>query len=161
MKYAIFAIILSVAVAGCRGKDASATAAAAEAKDSALWSALGMVRSQMELFKVQHLEKYPQSIPSVGFNSSNVIRIMNSRSNAQGEIMPVDGKAADYPYGPYLQEFPANPFIDGNGSDPRGISFGSSDPASGDGRTGWYVNTTTGKFSANDDKGRYPAHVKY
>jgi hypothetical protein len=56
---------------------------------------------------------------------------------------------------------PANPLIDGDGSNPRGISLGSSDPALGDGRTGWYVNTITGKFSANDDKGKYPEHVRY
>jgi hypothetical protein len=155
-------ILATWILAGCQGNyDKNASATADEAKESALQSELGTVRIQIELFKVQHLEKAPQDIPSVGVNSAKFINIFRSRTNTKGDILPVQGNRADYPYGPYMQEFPANPFIEGVGNDPKGVSFGTCDPAPGDGRTGWYLNITTGKFSANDDKSKHPAHVTY
>jgi hypothetical protein len=51
---------------------------------------------------------------------------------------------ADGVYGPYLQEIPKNPF---NDSDK--VSIGTARP-SGDDSSGWYFNSKTGAFNAND-----------
>lgn len=138
------------------------TEASNDARESALQSDLQTARSQLELFKVQHLENYPWQITAVGEDSTKVIAQLTSRTNAAGEVMPASGAdAADYPYGPYLQKFPTNSFVSGEGTTPNGVSFGTEDPAPGDGTTGWYINTDTGKFSANSKIATYPNHVNF
>jgi hypothetical protein len=64
-----------------------------------------------------------------------------------------------YGLGPYLKQFPANPFVSGPAA--SAIEFGAQDPAPGDGTTGWYLNTQTGKFSCNDSQADNPSHVQY
>ena len=135
------------------------TEASNDARESSLASDLQTVRSQLELYKVQHLEKYPNEITGVGTDLALWKEQLLSRTNSAGEVMPDGGDAADYPFGPYLQAFPTNGFVSGDANDPIAVSFGTADPAPGDGLTGWYFNTDTGKFSANSDKVKYPAHI--
>jgi general secretion pathway protein G len=116
------------------------TQASNDARESALVSDLQTVRSQLELYKVQHLEVYPSSSSSTTF-----IDCLSKRTNAAGAT---GSDASLYPYGPYLQKFPVNAFVSGTAS--GAVGFGTTDPAPGDGSTGWYFNTSTGKFSAND-----------
>ena len=131
------------------------TEASNDARESALQSDLQTCRSQLELYKVQHLENYPQAI--VGNDSTKVIAQLTSRTNAAG-VVGTD--AANFPFGPYLQQFPGNSFVSDN-TKAATLSFGTADPAPGDGTTGWYINTSTGKFSANDSKTTYPNHILY
>ncbi len=114
------------------------TEASNDARTSALVSDLQTVRSQLELYKVQHLDTYP---PEASF-----VACLTGRTNTAGEIMPDGGDKADYPYGPYLQTFPTNPFVSGDAADD--VTLGTGTP--GGGETGWYFNTGTGRFSAND-----------
>ena len=123
------------------------TEASNDARLSALQSDLQTCRSQLELYKVQHLENYPQQIAAVGNSSANVILQLTSRTNSAGTI---GTDPTQFPFGPYLQQFPSNGFV----SDTTKcgiITFGTADPAPGDGTSGWYINTNTGKFSANDN----------
>ena len=53
----------------------------------------------------------------------------------------------DYPYGPYLKKFPSNPFVRGPAASK--VSGGEG-PVPGDGKTGWYFNTSTNEISPND-----------
>ena len=69
------------------------------------------------------------------------------------------GATGTYTLGPYFRQVPANPFVEGSAAST--IEFGSQDPAPGDGTTGWYMNTQTGKFSCNDSKADNPSHVLY
>jgi general secretion pathway protein G len=123
------------------------TEASTDARVSALQSDLQTVRSQLELYKVQHLENYPQQIAAVGNSSANVIAQLTSRTNAAGTV---GTDATLFPFGPYLQQFPGNSFVS-DGTKSGLITFGTTDPAPGDGSSGWYLNTSTGKFSANDN----------
>lgn len=140
--------------------------ASQEARESALKSDLWNVRSQLELYKAQHGGKYPQDI--VGSNSAAWISQLASSTNSSGSVkpssssrrvMPVGDTAPTYPLGPYLKEFPANAFVSGDTA--TAVEFGTQDPPPGDGKTGWYLNTQTGKFSPNDDKKVNPAHAGY
>ena len=115
------------------------TEASNNARESALSSDLQTVRSQLELYKVQHLENYP--------TAATFVSQLTSRTNQAGTVMPADGAAADYPYGPYLQKFPTNPFIAGDTADD--VSTGAA-AVPGNGSTGWYFDTSSGTFSAND-----------
>jgi len=118
------------------------TEASNDARESALASDLQTVRSQLELYKVQHLERYP-NIDGAGAPDAlpaNMVLRLTSRTDLSGAF---DVAGA---FGPYLQKFPTNPFS------PVGatlVTFGIVDPAPG-GATGWYWNTSLGKFSAND-----------
>jgi general secretion pathway protein G len=133
------------------------TEASNDARDSALQSDLQTARSQLELFKVQHLEKYPYAITG-GDSSDGFKTLMTSRTNQDGVIMATGDDAKLFPFGPYLQKFPNNAFVTTGGD---AVSFGTTDPAPGDATTGWYFNTSTGKFSANSDVAKYPNHVNY
>ena len=115
------------------------TEASNDARESALASDLQTMRSQLELYKVQHLDNYPVA--------ATFVTQLTSRTNSAGTVMPADGDAADYPYGPYLQKFPTNPFVSGATADD--VSTGTA-TVPGDGSTGWYFETDAGKFSPND-----------
>ena len=131
------------------------TEASNDARISALQSDLLTCRSQFELYKVQHLENYPQAI--VGSDSTKVIQQLTSRTNSAGDV---GTDAAQFPFGPYLQQFPSNSFV--SDTTKSGIlTFGTADPAPGNAASGWYINTSTGKFSANDSIVAYPNHVLY
>ena len=132
------------------------TEASNDARDSALQSDLQTMRSQLELFKVQHLEKYPWDI-NASITSDELKTILTSRTNQAGTVMPTGGAAADYPYGPYLQKCPTNSFVDTLAD---GFILGAAAPV-GTGLSGWYVNTDTGQVFANSDVGKYAKHVTY
>lgn len=118
------------------------TEASNDARESALASDLQTVRSQLELYKVQHLERYPNiAADGVTLDNANFIARLTGRTLLTGELNLAG------PFGPYLQKFPSNPWS------PVGddlVGFGVVDPAPGTGDTGWYFNTDLGKFSAND-----------
>jgi general secretion pathway protein G len=121
------------------------TEASNDARVSALQSDLQTCRSQLELYKVQHLENYPQAI--VGSDSTKVIAQLTSRTNSAGTV---GTDPTLFPFGPYLQQFPSNSFVSDTTKSGT-ITFGTTDPAPGNAASGWYINTSTGKFSANDN----------
>ena len=112
-----------------------------DASESALASDLQTVRSQLELYKVQHLERYPDVDENDQPDTANFAARLTGRTDQDGKLNP-SGQ-----FGPYLQRFPENPMTDGVANQ---ITFGTADPAPGDDSTGWYFNTQTGKFSTND-----------
>ena len=115
------------------------TEASNDARRSTLVSDLQTVRSQLELYKVQHLENYPAA--------ATFVSQLTSRTSSAGTVMPSGGSASDYPFGPYLHAFPSNPYVDGNKA--QTVKTGTSAVA-GDGTSGWYFETDAGRFSAND-----------
>lgn len=117
------------------------TEASNDARESALASDLQTARSQIELYKVQHLDTYP--------TAANFVTQLTSRTNQAGTVMPADGDTADYPYGPYLQKFPTNPFVTGGTNDEVEVEAGAT--KLGGGNYGWHFNSSTGRLSADDD----------
>lgn len=109
------------------------TEASTEAKTSSLMSNLQTARSQIELYKIQHND----ALPTTGGLAFEVA--MTGKTNIDGEAWTI-GTA----YGPYLQQMPKNPFNDLNS-----VTGGTAAPP-GDNSSGWYFNTSTGAFNAND-----------
>lgn len=103
------------------------TNASESAKASSLVSQMQTIRSQLELYQVQHNGNYPtlaQLQASWG--------VMTSKTDVDGTIN------ASGAYGPYLQQAPKNPFTNS-----------STVVASGGAATdGWVYTETTGAISA-------------
>ncbi len=76
------------------------TDASTEAKNSSLCSDLQTVRSQIQLYKIQH-----NDIPPV---FATFEAQMTQYSDVNGSTQ--DTNDVDYCYGPYLQKIPTNPF---------------------------------------------------
>ncbi len=120
------------------------TSASNSARESSLLSDLQTLRSQIELYKIQHLDAQPGDTSGDGDTDSaaNFVADLTGQTDAAGAVW-VSGTA----FGPYLQTFPSNPFSVGSSSDPDGVVL----TATGlDDSAGWYFNVTTGKISPND-----------
>ena len=112
------------------------TEASNDARASALDSDLQTIRSQIELYKMQHTGGYP-TVLDVAATS----QLLNN-TNLAGAV----GTTAAHNLGPYLQSFPANPYVSGAAASQ--VTTGVSDTIPGDCSTGWYYNTTNGNFQA-------------
>ena len=127
------------------------TDAAGDARESALASDLQTLRSQIVLYKIQHLEQYPgeqtPAVAGIDVDNANFVVDLTQMSNAEGNQVAGAGQSA-VNVGPYIQAFPNNPFVP-NAATTNTISSGAA-ACPGDGATGWYLNTTNGKISAND-----------
>ncbi len=107
------------------------TEASTEAKTSSLCTDLQTVRSQIELYKIQHNDDYP------GDGTASFTDALTGQTDIAG--------AAGTDYGPYLQKIPTNPF--NNSSD---VTVEAGDTSLGTGDAGWHFNSTNGEFHAND-----------
>jgi general secretion pathway protein G len=106
-----------------------------DARLSSLVSDLQTLRSQLELYRVQH-NSYPNGATSAAW-----------KAQLTGQT-DIDG-AAGTDYGPYLQTFPTNPFNDSN--DVYLDADGSGSPGAQSTGLGWYFRPSDGKFAPNDD----------
>jgi len=110
------------------------TEASTEAKVNSLMSDLQTLRSQIELYKVQHNDNPP------GFATFKAQ--MTETSDILGATSGSKVRDAAHPYGPYLQQIPANPFNDLTTLDNSGTV--------GDGLGGWEYDAATGEIHADD-----------
>jgi general secretion pathway protein G len=76
--------------------------ASLEAREASLISNLQTMRSQIELYKVQHLEVLP--------TVANLDTLMTSVTDIDGNPWAAPATA----YGPYMRVIPDNPFTNGN-----------------------------------------------
>ena len=109
------------------------TEASSEAKLSSLCTDLQTVRSQIELYKVQHGDSLP----------TNLVAQLTNQTDFAG-LMAGDAGVGVLKYGPYLQKFPTNPYTNTN------TVTSDANPPAGDNSSGWHYNTTTAAFSPND-----------
>ncbi len=111
------------------------TDASTEAKTSSLCSDLQTMRSQIELYKIQHNDALP------GAGAATFEQAMTGKTDVAGAVGTT--------YGPYLQKIPTNQFIDIATADEVEIEAGSL--GLGGGNYGWHFDTTTGQFHADTD----------
>jgi len=112
-----------------------------------LKSDLQTLRSQIELYKMQHLDMSPGVRAGQPFSGELLVRQLTHATSAAGEVEPSRRSTEKCPYGPYLKSFPRNPFVKG----PQAVTVtGGAGPASGDGKTGWYFDVSKGFLYAND-----------
>jgi general secretion pathway protein G len=117
------------------------TEASTEAKTSSLCTDLQTMRSQIELYKVQHNDNKPGVVNGVQ-HPSGIGDITAAFLNGTD----VFGNAGT-DFGPYMQKIPTNQFVNSNV-----ITVGTADPAPtvDDGTAGWYFNTDNGEIHAID-----------
>ncbi len=106
------------------------TEASTEAKTSSLCTDLQTMRSQIELYKVQHNDDLP------GAGGATFIEALTAQTDIYGAV------GSDY--GPYVQKIPTNAFTDKNTVDVLGTDLVGNDSH------GWDFNPTTGAFHADD-----------
>ena len=111
------------------------TDASTDAKTSSLVSNLQTVRSQIQMYKIQHTGALP------GDGTASVSDALTKYTDADGALTLVQAPGTGV-YGPYLQAIPKNPFND--------LATIGEDGTVGDSATGWELNTTTGAFQADD-----------
>lgn len=112
------------------------TEASTEAKTSSLCTDLQTVRSQIELYKIQHNDDLP------GAGAASFVEAMTGKTDVAG--------AVGTDYGPYLQKIPTNPFNDLNTVRMGGAAAGAN-------TEGWRFDLTSGAFNADDNYD--PAHA--
>jgi len=134
----IVVIIMAVLAATIIPQFASSTT---DAQNSSLNFNVHTMRSQIELYKAQHLGNYP--------TLAKFVDQMTKPTNASG------GATGDTPYGPYvIDEIPKNPFNNDNtlvavaaaGEKPTAIVAGGA---------GWQYDETTGAIWPNNTEA-YP-----
>ncbi len=111
-----------------------------EAREAVLESDLQLVRVQIELYKLQHNDAPPGRQADGRVDGADLKRDLVTKTDPAGRQGP-DGR-----FGPYLQRMPVNPFVDAATAD--AVKIGPS-PCPGDGTSGWYFETDTGRFFAN------------
>ncbi len=116
------------------------TEASTEAKESRLVSDLQTMRSQLELYKIQHNDNLPPTTSFAVFESA-----MTGYTDVNGNIQA--GPGANI-YGPYVQKIPTNPWNDFNT-----VSFNARTPVGqvGSNNAGWNLDPATGHFQADDN----------
>ena len=111
--------------------------ASSQAKEARLSSDLSSVRSQIELYKVHHNDNLPGTQGSIIFETA-----MTSYTRVDGSTAAGPGVGI---YGPYLPKLPVNPYnLD------RTVTEGILSTIPADDSSGWYFNTSSGAFNAND-----------
>jgi general secretion pathway protein G len=119
------------------------TNASQDARKNSLTSQLQTVRSQLELYKLQHLDQLP-TLLAAGGTGTGAWAQMVEQTNA-------DQSTTGTPtFGPYLQQAPINPL---NNSAAVGVvsgttDFGAGGVANSTGSVGFVLNSTTGKIWA-------------
>jgi general secretion pathway protein G len=118
--------------------------ASAESKEAALMTDLAALRNAIELYYVQHKEKYPGSTAGTWAEFETHL---TTQTDADGN--------AGTDYGPYLRTgIPRNPI--------NGFSTGTEGaiPGAADDLTGWYYDSSTGEIRANSS-GSGPSGINY
>ncbi|MBW8016364.1 MAG: prepilin-type N-terminal cleavage/methylation domain-containing protein [Planctomycetes bacterium] len=128
--------------------------ASSEARVSSVKSNLQMVRSQIELYKIQHGDVLPAG------TATELVTRLTTKTNYNGAAYTAAMELAGDPsYGPYMQKWPVNAVSQlGSGVTAAGVPDGSeisvviTDPAVDalDAANGWIYNNVDGTFFAVD-----------
>ena len=113
------------------------TQASTEAKMNSLCSNLQSLRSQIELYKVQHNDVAPLAAT---FSAQ-----MTQTTSIAGATSGDKARTTTYAYGPYLERVPENPFNN------LATVVAITDPCdAGSGTYGWAYINATGEIYADD-----------
>lgn len=115
-----------------------------DAKASALNFNMHTMRSQVEMFKIHHLGKYPTVI---GDATDGWLPQLTGATNTAGTVGTLGD--TDFPYGPYVDsEIPANPF-DGKNAVTSVDLAGAKPTAVSGSAGGWQYDPKTGAIWPN------------
>ncbi len=116
-----------------------------QAKESQLVTDLKMLRRQIEAYALQHRERLPHLDESGQPDTANLIARLTQRTSPEGKL------TEDGVFGPYMPQFPANPYAPSDVA--AQVAFGTAPVPPRDGTTGWYYCTENGLLSANTAEG--------
>ena len=126
------------------------TNASTEAKQSSLQSDLQMLRSQIELYKIQHNDFLPPGTSSAAFAAAMLgYTLADGTASTQGAVGA---------FGPYMRKIPTNQFVTTNADV---VTPSTTTPTTGDGTSGWVYNSVTGEIRANSLSTTWPDHINY
>ena len=121
---------------------------AAESRESAIKSSLYTVRTQIELYKLQHNGLSPGYIGTIQATPTIFTYQLTGTSTITGMAVSSKTPSGSYLYGPYLLEMPENPF--NNLSSIKMVSSGTTDfSTAADDSTGWLYQKETATFKIN------------
>ncbi len=103
-----------------------------DAKASTAKFNLNTLRSQIEMYKSQHNGALP----------SQTLTELTSSTNASGTI----GTGTSFPYGPYVQSIPVNPYT----NSATVVAAGGNPPTAVIAGAGWLFDLGSGKIWIND-----------
>ena len=112
------------------------TSASQDARKNSLTSQLQTLRSQIELYKLQHLDKLPARLVA-GTDWTE----FTGKTNEHGTV----GTTSDYVFGPYLQADPKNPLNGSSTVHPVAADVAGG-AASGTTSAGFLINSVNGKI---------------
>jgi len=119
-----------------------------EAKESASKSNLGTMRSQLELYKMQHNGYPPGYVNGAGAPIATVPLQFTGTTTATGQVSPNTVPSAPFLYGPYLKRIPENPFNKLNTI--IYVAEATAFSAAADGTSsGWLYKKETGEIALN------------
>jgi len=123
--------------------------ASTDAKKNSLTSQLQTMRSQIELYKLQHNDKLPSKLAADGPHGGVGQEADWDQLTGQTDVSGTAGTAGAQKYGPYLQQIPTNPL---NGETTivasATVDFPVLHLATASQATGFVLNSTTGKVWA-------------
>jgi general secretion pathway protein G len=126
------------------------TSASQDARKNSLASQLQTLRSQIELYKLQHLDNLPSALAAGGTDDTEWAQMIN-KTDKDGSST---GASTDLVFGPYLQAIPTNP-LNGN----TNVATVGTDAAGGDAVTGtkigFVINSTNGKIWGTSAKAAF------
>jgi len=141
------------------------TGASTEAKESSLVSNLQSIRSQIELFKIQHNDILPGQILSdvdgsiTPATAESFVNAMCLKTNQYGVVSTGD----TFRFGPYMRKLPVNPFSTATAitvadlaEEGASVVVGAAKLGTGGAASGWYfvctdnTNVAYGLFQAAD-----------
>lgn len=107
-----------------------------DSKVSAMQTSLQSLRTQIQLYNLQHNGAYP------ALTSGSIPQLLGN-TDVNGNV----GTGASFPYGPYVQgQIPVNP-IDGNSTVTATAVF---PPTASTSAGGWLYDAATGQVAPND-----------
>ena len=116
-----------------------------DARESALLTDIQTIRRQIMLYTLEHNGRGPHLNRRGRKRYNQLIRRMTERTDIDGRFNE------NGTYGPYLYEWPSNPFVDSAVA--QSIKFGTRTKPPRNGKKGWYCNKNTLLVSANSKTG--------
>jgi general secretion pathway protein G len=130
------------------------TNASQDARKNSLTSQLQTLRSQVELYKLQHLDENPPGLDTAGLRDGATAWAEFLVKTDADHTVNVNGK-----FGPYLQTMPLNPISEHDAADSGDVFVVTADVAgggaSGAGSAGWVYNMNNGKLWATSKTGGF------
>jgi len=126
--------------------------ASTEAKTSSLVTDLQSMRSQIQLYKIQHNDNLPGVQNGTHLAAADFRASLTGKTDIFGTDYPITATVStsgDALYGPYLMKLPTNQFVDSNNVTPGAYNGVPPAPVT-NGSIGWFFDTVSGNVWACD-----------